>query len=82
MCIRDRNSVDSQTDGDWRVVGWVTSGGYGHYVQSSFAQGYIPKELATITDDDQFEIEILGQRRPAKLILKPIFDPEGLRMRS
>ena len=78
----DINSVDSQTDGDWRVVGWVTSGGYGHYVQSSFAQGYIPKELATITDDDQFEIEILGQRRPAKIIVKPLFDPEGLRMRS
>ena len=71
-----------QIDGDWRVVGWVTSGGYGHHVKASFAQGYIPKELATITVDGQFEIEILGARRPAKLILKPLFDPEGIRMRS
>ena len=73
---------DLQIDGDWRVVGWVTSGGYGHHVKASFAQGYLPKELATNTDDGQFEIEILGERRPAKILLKPLFDPDGIRMRS
>ena len=29
-----------------KVVGWVTSGGYAHYVDKSMAQGYVPKELA------------------------------------
>ena len=29
-----------------KVVGWVTSGGYGHCVGTSLAQGYVPKELA------------------------------------
>ena len=26
-------------DGDWRVVGWITSGGYAHTIGSSMAQG-------------------------------------------
>jgi dimethylglycine dehydrogenase len=29
-----------------KVVGWVTSGGYAHYVDKSLAQGYVPKDLA------------------------------------
>jgi dimethylglycine dehydrogenase len=31
---------------DGKVVGWVTSGGFGHCVDLSLAQGYVPKELA------------------------------------
>ncbi|OED36056.1 glycine cleavage system protein T [Chromatiales bacterium (ex Bugula neritina AB1)] len=69
-----------QIDGDWRVVGWVTSGGYGHSVQLSLAQAYIPTGL--VSEDIPFEIEILGVRCPAKIELQPPFDPEGLKMRS
>ncbi len=69
-------------DGDWRVVGWVTSGGYGHFVQASLAQGYIPNELAERTKDGLFEIEILGVRRAAKIAKDPLFDPTGAKMRS
>ncbi len=32
-----------------KVVGWVTSGGYAHYVDKSMAQGYVPKELGRET---------------------------------
>ncbi|MCC5984082.1 MAG: GcvT family protein [Rhodobacteraceae bacterium] len=69
-------------DGNWRVVGWVTSGGYGHHVGLSLAQGYLPAALATRADTDLFEVEILGQRRPARIALDPPFDPTGERMRS
>ena len=62
------------------VVGWVTSGGYAHFVNKSLAFGYIPAGLATETDG--FEIEIIGERRPAVLVHEPTFDPQGLRMRS
>src|SRR5579883_3293356 len=65
---------------DGKVVGWVTSGGYGHSVNQSLALGYIPKEL--VLANDGFEIEIIGERRPAKRLDAPIFDPQGLRMRS
>jgi dimethylglycine dehydrogenase len=33
---------DGRRDGDWRVVGWVTSGGFAHHVGLSMAQGYVP----------------------------------------
>jgi dimethylglycine dehydrogenase len=69
-------------DGDWRVVGWVTSGGYGHFVGLSLAQGYVPATLADRTGAGVFEIEILGQRRPARIAPEPPFDPTGSRMRS
>ncbi|MGH6881468.1 GcvT family protein [Hypericibacter sp.] len=65
-----------------QVIGWVTSGGYGHYVDKSLAQGYVPKELATDTARSAFEIEILGERRKATIITDPLFDPEAKRMRG
>ena len=67
---------------DGAVIGWVTSGGYGHCVDASLAQGYIPRDLSSITHEDAFEIEIVGQRRPARIITEPLFDPRGQRMRG
>ncbi len=64
---------------DGKVAGWVTSGGFGHYVNQSLAQGYLPSEL--VKPDVQLEIEILGERRPARLQMDPPFDPEAKRMR-
>ncbi len=71
----------TQVDGEWRVVGWVTSGGYGHSVEMSLAQGYVPVELAA-DNGTEFEIEILGNRCSARLALEPPFDPTGAKMRS
>ncbi len=67
--------------GGAKVVGWVTSGGYAHYVDRSLAQGYVPKELAE-NGASGFEIEILGERRAATIQPEPLFDPEGTRMRG
>ena len=67
------------------VVGWVTSGGYGHHVKESIALGYVPVALATRREagsDGRFEIEIIGRRRPARLQPEPLFDPAGTRMRQ
>jgi len=69
-------------DGDWKVVGWVASGGYGHFVKASLAQGYIPASLATRDEEGLFEIEILGIRRSARINVEPLFDPSGEKMRS
>ena len=72
----------AQRDGDWRVVGWVTSGGYGHSVGLSLAQGYVPAKLAETDATDLFQVEILGRRFPARIAVQPPFDPTGERMRS
>jgi dimethylglycine dehydrogenase len=65
---------------DGKVVGWVTSGGYGHCAAASLALGYVPSALAV--PGTRFEIEILGERRGATLVAKPLYDPAGDRMRS
>ncbi|HVH02785.1 MAG TPA: FAD-dependent oxidoreductase [Amaricoccus sp.] len=75
-------ATDPRVEGDWRVVGWVTSGGYGHSVGLSLAQGYLPAGLAEREEEGLFEVEILGLRQPARIAIEPPFDPEGLRMRG
>jgi dimethylglycine dehydrogenase len=62
------------------VVGWVTSGAFGHRVQRSLALGYLPAALAGATDG--FEIEIIGERRKATRVAAALFDPDGRRMRE
>ncbi|MEP9371569.1 FAD-dependent oxidoreductase [Mesorhizobium sp. KR1-2] len=76
------SAIRGIVDGDWRVVGWVTSGGYAHYVQKSLAQGYVPAALAEDESEGMFEIEILGKRRPARINVLPLFDPAGEKMRG
>ncbi len=65
---------------DGKVVGWVTSGAYGHSVRQSLALGYIPAALARETSG--FEIEIIGERRKALRQPAAVFDPDGGRMRA
>ncbi|MGB1147454.1 MAG: glycine cleavage T C-terminal barrel domain-containing protein, partial [Alphaproteobacteria bacterium] len=57
-----------------------TSGGYAHYSQQSVALGFVPTDMAQ--DGRTFEIEILGDRRPARIITTPLVDPDGARMRG
>jgi dimethylglycine dehydrogenase len=65
---------------DGRVVGWVTSGAFGHRVQRSLALGYIPAALAAASEG--FEIEIIGERCRARPERVAVYDPAGSRMRT
>jgi dimethylglycine dehydrogenase len=65
---------------DGKIVGYVTSGGYAHYVRKSVALGFVPREM--VEDGAGFEIEILGDRRPATQTTVPLYDPDGTRMRG
>jgi glycine cleavage system aminomethyltransferase T len=65
---------------DGKPVGYVTSGAYGHCVERSLAAGYVPATLAL--DGERFEIDILGESCAATVRLQPLYDPEGLRLRS
>ena len=77
---------DADASGDepiWhsgQVVGWVTSGGYGHCVQKSLALGYVNRHVAEHTSG--FEVELIGERRAAVRLTAPAFDPDGRRMRG
>lgn len=65
---------------DGAVIGWITSGGYAHWVGKSVALGYVPRELADA--EEGFEVEIIGKRYPARPQRQPLFDPDGKRMRG
>jgi dimethylglycine dehydrogenase len=65
---------------DGTVVGWVTSGGFGHRVGASLALGYVPAALAGAASG--FEIEIIGERRRATPLKGAAFDPSGGLMRA
>jgi len=80
------DAADADAIGDepiWhesKVVGWVTSGGYGHRVGRSLALGYVPAAIAAANAG--FEIEIIGERRPAERLAGCAYDAGGGRMRS
>ncbi len=75
---------DADVIGDvpiWRdgaVCGWVTSGGFAHDSNVSVALGYVPKEIAD--ESEGWMIEILGERYPARLQRRALFDPDGKRL--
>jgi dimethylglycine dehydrogenase len=64
---------------DGKVVGWCTSGGFSHWTGQSVAQGFLPPDR--IIDGLPLEIEILGERRPARVHMAPLWD-DGGRMRT
>jgi len=61
-------------------VGYVTSGGYAHHCRKSIALGYVPAELAV--DAQRFEVEMLGEMHAARLVARPLYDPDGSKMRA
>jgi len=65
---------------DGKVVGWVTSGGYGHSVGQSLAMGYVSAAVAGVTSG--FAVEIIGERRSARRLPEAAYDPSGARMRG
>jgi dimethylglycine dehydrogenase len=65
---------------DGRAVGYVTSGAYGHTIGKSLAAGYVPTALAR--DGEVFTIDILGELCSATVRRLPLYDPEGLKLRS
>ncbi|WP_370286300.1 GcvT family protein [Pseudooceanicola nanhaiensis] len=65
---------------DCEVVGFCTSGGYSHHLGTSIAFGFVP--TAADIPGLEVEIEILGDRRPARRIDTPPWDPDGIRLRG
>ena len=63
-----------------RVVGFCTSGGYAHWAGVSVANGFLPP--AMIAEGAEVAVELLGERRPARVFLRPLFDPDGERLRA
>ena len=63
-----------------KIVGVVTSGGYGFRVKKSLAFAYVNSDLAT--EGQEFLISIQGQKRKAKVLHLPAYDPENKKLKS
>jgi len=62
-----------------KIVGVVTSGGYGFRTKKSLAFAYVKSDLA---NGGNLEIEIQGQRRKAKILDKVVYDPDNQKLRA
>jgi dimethylglycine dehydrogenase len=63
-----------------KMVGFVTSGGYGHTMGKSYAMALVDAELAAEGTD--LSVHIVGVERAAKVIAPSPYDPLGKAMRS
>ncbi len=61
------------------LVGFVTSGGYGHTLNKSLAMALVNNDLAQ--EDQKLKVHVVGVEKDAKVIQASPYDPDGLVMR-
>ena len=66
------------------IVGYITSGNYGHTLGASIGMGYVPcpGEAAADVLASSYEIEVAGDRIAATPSLKPLYDPKSERVKA
>ena len=65
---------------DGKVVGWVTSGGYGYSINKSIAYAYLPIELAK--PGTRVSVECFGVEIQAEVQKEPLYDPRGEKVKA
>ena len=72
----------------WRngeLVGKISSGMFGHTVGASLGLGYVENGGEILSDDwvasGHYEIEVAAERVPARVSLRPFYDPAGERVK-
>jgi 4-methylaminobutanoate oxidase (formaldehyde-forming) len=65
---------------DGRIVGRVTSGGYGYTVERSIAYAYLPTDDAAV--GTPVEVEIFGAWIGGEVAREPLYDAAGSKVRS
>jgi 4-methylaminobutanoate oxidase (formaldehyde-forming) len=70
---------------DGKRVGYIRAGGYGHTLGGSVGLGQVENEEGVTADfikSGSFEIEVASVLYPAKVSLRPLYDPKNERVRS
>jgi len=69
---------------DGEIVGYVTSGNYGHTLGAAIGMGYVPTkgEKPSSILASGYEIEVAGKRYKAQPSLKPLYDPQSERVKA
>tara|TARA_B100001093_G_scaffold16732_1_gene15198 strand:- start:997 stop:3090 length:2094 start_codon:yes stop_codon:yes gene_type:complete len=69
---------------DSEIVGYISSGNYGHKLGGAIGMGYIPCEGESPEEllSSKFEIDVSGTICSAKASLKPLYDPLSKRTKA
>ena len=65
---------------DGKSIGYITSGGFAHYVKKSVAYSYLDEKI--LKTSSKFQVEINGDFYECAVIKEPLYDPRGTKMRS
>lgn len=68
---------------DGEIVGYLSSGNYGHTLGGAMGLGYVPcaGEKAADVLASSYEIDVMGTRVKAEASLKPMYDPKSERVK-
>jgi len=66
---------------DGKIVGYLSSGSYGHHLGGAVGMGYVPcaGESAADVLSSSYQIDVAGTLVDATASLKPMYDPTGAR---
>ena len=69
---------------DGQIVGYLSSGAYGHALGGAVGMGYVPTNGMGADDllAADWQIDVAGRRFGATASLKPIYDPTGARTKA
>ncbi len=68
---------------DGEIVGYLSSGSYGHHLGAAIGMGYVPctGESAADVLASAYEIDVAGVRVAAEVSLRPMYDPKAERVK-
>ncbi|MDU8943152.1 GcvT family protein [Ovoidimarina sediminis] len=69
---------------DGEIVGYLSSGNYGHTLGGAVGMGYVPSfgESAADVLGSTYEIDVMGVRVAATASLRPLYDPKAERAKA
>ena len=65
---------------DGKMIGRATSGNFGFRINKSLALAMVPPQFAEV--GEVLEIDVLGERKPAKVIGESPYDPDNKLLRA
>ncbi len=69
---------------DGEIVGYLSSGAYGHHLGAAIGMGYVPckGESAMQVLNSSYEVDVAGVRVKAEASLRPMYDPKSERVKA
>ena len=69
---------------DGEIVGYLSSGAYGHHLGGAIGLGYVPCKGESVKEvlASTYEVDVAGRRVKAEASLRPMYDPKSERVKA